>query len=509
MGWESKTMTISNQEEYYNETIELIKKANEYISDGKANVNQEYRNNYHVMAPVGWINDPNGFVYYKGEYHLFYQHYPYDTVWGPMHWGHVKSKDLVHWEHMPVALAPTEEYELDGCFSGSAIEKDGKLYLMYTGHYERAGTKREVQCIAYSEDGIYFQKYKGNPVISENEIKGSASIEDFRDPKVFKKGDLYYSVVASKTKDERGRILLFSSKDLFNWSFKSVLLEGNKEQGIMWECPDLFNIDDKDVLIMSPIEIQKNKYEFYNINSTAVFIGNVDWQTGKFKVENYHEIDYGLDFYAPQTCIDEKNRRIMVAWMQMWKRNMPTNDLKHGWAGSMTLPRELHVKNNRLVQSPIYDIYELIKIDTAFQEKNIQDDTLKFENICDENSYFKLKLDVEKTDDFQIRFAKSENEFILISYDVKEEVFTVNREKSGHKITGVEKPQLFERSLSVIPNNNLLILEIFRDTSSLELFINKQFTVTDTFFPIEKGKDLEITAKGKLIVKLLEKGNVH
>lgn len=502
-------MTISNQEKYYNETIDLIKKANEYVFNLKSNINQEYRNSYHVMAPVGWINDPNGFVYYKGEYHLFYQHYPYDSVWGPMHWGHVKSKDLVHWEHMPVALAPTEDYELDGCFSGSAIEKDGKLYLMYTGHYERDGIRREVQCIAYSEDGIHFEKYKGNPVISEDEIKGNASIEDFRDPKAFKKGDLYYSVVASKTKDERGRILLFSSKDLFNWSFKSVLLEGNKEQGIMWECPDLFNLDGKDVLIMSPIEIPKNKYEFYNINSTAAFIGKVDWETGKFEIQNYHEIDSGLDFYAPQTCIDTKNRRVMIAWMQMWKRNMPTNDLKHGWSGSMTLPRELHVKNNRLVQSPISHIYKSIKIDTVFSNKNLENGTLELKEICDKSCYFKFELNVEKTDDFELKLMKSENEFILVNYDVNEKVLTVNREKSGYKITGEEKEYLFQRSLFVNTYNNLLILEIFRDTSSLEIFINKEDTATYTFFPIEKGKDLDITAKGRLIINSFEKGKVY
>lgn len=502
-------MNISKKANAYNETIDLVKKANDYIAQEKENVNQEYRNSYHLMAPTGWMNDPNGFVYYKGEYHLFYQYYPYDSIWGSMHWGHAKSKDLIHWEHMPIALAPTEEYELDGCFSGSAIEKDSKLYLMYTGHYERDGTRREVQCIAYSEDGINFEKYGGNPVISEKEIEGNASIEDFRDPKVFKKGDLYYSVVASKTKDERGRILLFSSKDLLKWSFTSVLLEGNKNQGIMWECPDLFNIDGKDVLIMSPIQIPQNKYEFYNTNSTAAFIGKMDWQTGKLNVENYHEIDYGLDFYAPQTCIDEKNRRIMVAWMQMWGRNMPTNILKHGWAGSMTLPRELHVKNKRLVQYPISDIYQFINIDTNFSEQNIQDSTLKFKDICEENSYFKLEFDTEKTTSFNLEFAKSENEAIVISYDVNKQIFMVNREKSGHKITGSEKTPLFERSLPIILENNSLILEIFRDTSSLEVFINQQFTVTDTFYSIEKGKDLYITVEGTLVIKSLEKGKIY
>lgn len=493
-----------------NEIVDLLKKSNDYIDQEKEKVNKEYRNKYHLMPPVGWMNDPNGFVYYKGEYHLFYQFHPYDSVWGPMHWGHAKSKDLIHWEQLPVALAPTEEYELDGCFSGSAIERDGKLYLMYTGNYSRNGIGRQVQCIAYSEDGINFEKYEGNPVIAEKEVEDNALIKDFRDPKVFKKGNLYYSVVASKTKDERGKILLFSSKDLLKWSFTSVLLEGNKKQGIMWECPDLFNIDGEDVLIMSPIQISKNEYEFHNISSTVAFIGKVDWETGKFNVKNYHEIDFGLDFYAPQTCIDEKNRRIMVAWMQMWERDIPTNILKHGWAGSMTLPRELHVKNKRLVQYPISDVYQFINIDTRLSEQNLQDSKLKLKDICEENSYFKLELDIEKVNSFNLEFAKGETEAIELGYDANKQILTVSREKSGHKISGIsERNTLFERSLPIISESNSLTLEMFRDTSSFEVFINQQFTVTDTFYSIEKGKDLDITAEGTLVIKSLEKGKIN
>ena len=122
-----------------------IQAANDFIQKKSVEVDSTYRHEYHVMAPIGWINDPNGFVYFKGEYHLFFQHYPYDSVWGPMHWGHAKSKDLVHWEALPVALAPSEEYDQSGCYSGSAIEKDGKLYLLYTGYVEQNGERREDQ----------------------------------------------------------------------------------------------------------------------------------------------------------------------------------------------------------------------------------------------------------------------------------------------------------------------------------------------------------------------------
>lgn len=137
--------------------LQKLLKANEFIEKNAQTVNQEYRNKFHLMAPIGWMNDPNGFVYYQEEYHLFYQYYPYDSIWGPMHWGHAKSKDLIHWEHLPVALAPGESYDKEGCFSGSAIEKDGKLYLIYTGHNVVEGQVRQVQCLAVSEDGIHFE----------------------------------------------------------------------------------------------------------------------------------------------------------------------------------------------------------------------------------------------------------------------------------------------------------------------------------------------------------------
>ena len=164
---------------------ESTRKANQYIDENREKVNQLYRGAFHLLPPIGWMNDPNGFVYFRGEYHLFYQFYPYDSVWGPMHWGHAKSKDLLHWEELPVALAPSESYDKDGCFSGSAIVKDDKLYLLYTGHVDDEEKREETQCLAVSTDGITFEKLPTNPVIHAQHIEGIADIADFRDPKVF------------------------------------------------------------------------------------------------------------------------------------------------------------------------------------------------------------------------------------------------------------------------------------------------------------------------------------
>ncbi|UJF16106.1 glycoside hydrolase family 32 protein [Jeotgalibaca sp. MA1X17-3] len=490
------------------ETLSSIQKVNHFVDENKKLIDPSYRHHYHLMAPVGWLNDPNGFVYFRGEYHLFYQYYPYDSVWGPMHWGHATSKDLIHWEHLPVALAPTEPYDKDGCFSGSAIEKDGKLYLMYTGHVEENGKVYQTQCIASSEDGVHFEKHINNPVIGKIEVGEHAELQDFRDPKVFEREDGYYAVIASKTEDNRGKILLFKSDDLLEWSFYSVLLEGTKDQGIMWECPDLFHLDGKDVLIMSPIQMTPDKLEYPNTSSTAAFIGEVDWEKGTMTVENIHEIDFGLDFYAPQTTIDGNNRRIMVAWMQMWGRDMPTHDLNHHWAGAMTLPRELKVKDNVLIQRPVSNIYSSLEYYTGIENVVIENRTVNYRNVFFDNSYMHMVLDVSQTDEMTIRLAKNSKSSLALMYDKETEILSFDRKNFGYNIKGSESEQLTSRQTHVPMINGQLVLEIFRDTSSIEIFANGLKTMTFTFYEIEKGKDISFEAKGLLQIGSLEMGSV-
>ncbi len=483
-------------------------KANHYIKEHSKEVVKQYRNHFHLMAPIGWINDPNGFIYFRGEYHLFYQYYPYDSVWGPMHWGHAKSKDLLHWEHLPVALAPGEAYDKDGCFSGSAIEKDGRLYLMYTGHNVIDGQVRQVQCLAVSDDGITFEKYEKNPIIFEKHIANIAPIEDFRDPKVFQKDNHFYSVVASRTTDNRGQILLFESEDLLDWQFKSVLLEGTEQQGIMWECPDLFHLDSKDVLIMSPIEMPKQGYSYWNTSSTAAFIGTVDWENGKFTVENFHEIDAGLDFYAPQTCLGDERKRIMVAWMQMWHRTIPSKELEHHWSGTMTLPRELRVEGNRLCQKPIKQLTNATNI--HFQKKNISiDESLKeFEGVISDQTYAQLAFEILTPQTIRIDFAKGE-ERLKILYSSDEALLTVSREDIGWHIDGNEGSSHHTRSMHTPLIDGKLILEIVRDTSSAEIFINSTSSMTFTFYEKNKGHNLTISSTDKATLTNIQVGEIE
>lgn len=477
-------------------------KANEFIKNNAPLVNPEYRNKFHLMAPIGWINDPNGFVYYQGEYHLFYQYYPYDSIWGPMHWGHAKSKDLIHWEHLPVALAPGESYDKDGCFSGSAIEKDGKLYLIYTGHNVVDGQVRQVQCLAVSEDGVHFEKYAGNPIIAEDQIASVATTEDFRDPKVFQRQEDYFTVVATKTSDDRGQIVMFHSKDLLTWEFYSVLLEGTPEQGIVWECPDLFEIDGKEVLILSPIQMLAQGNSYQNTNSTVAFVGTVDWQAGKFQVENFHEIDGGLDFYAPQTCENEAGQRIMTAWMQMWQRKMPTNDLGHGWSGSMTLPRELRVADNQLLQRPISTIYQVIDEQESIKGAKTEENLFLLKDLVYDQHYLRLEINLKMATKLELQYAKGAEHTLLLSYDVAQECFTVSREQMPYDLPGAESEVLKERSVTTPLENNYLTVEIFRDTSAIEIFLNDRLTMSTTFYETEKGHDFLLQADSEVTFSL-------
>lgn len=485
--------------------MDLLKKANDYIASKKHEVKTDYRHHFHLMPPVGWLNDPNGFVYYKGEYHLFYQFHPYDSTWGPMHWGHAKSKDLIHWEELPVALAPTEEYERDGCFSGSAIVVGEELFLMYTGHVDSLGVKKETQCLAVSDDGIHFYKKTFNPVISEKELGNHGDIAEFRDPKIFKKEDSYFCVVATKTEDNRGKILMFQSKNLIDWQFYSVVLEGKEGQGVMWECPDLFHLDGKDCLIMSPIEMKSVGIQYKNTSSTVAFIGKMDWKTGKLSVDNFHEIDRGLDFYAPQTCVNDCGERIMIAWMQMWHRNIPTHDLGHLWSGAMSFGRRLRIEDNCLLQEMIPTLYDYLELEKEVSNVVIEEFIpYELENVIKKNTYINLRVDLSETKVMTLHLSNKQSEKIELILDVASGIFSVNREHTGFFIKGIEEEILLERSMYIPLNKENVQIEILRDTSSVEVFIDKKYALTVTFYEKNSYENWEMNAVGKIEVRALE-----
>ena len=368
-----------------------LQKAREYEETKEKEIKKCERPVFHLSTRVGWMNDPNGFSFYKGMYHMFYQYHPYDTKWGPMHWGHAISKNLLHWEYLPAALAPDMEYDCEGCFSGSAIElEDGRQLLMYTGvrKDESAGNEGktiQTQCIAIG-DGENYEKYDANPVLDKNDLPADISRHDFRDPKILKdKNGGYLCVVGACDGEKDGCILMYESKDALEWKWKQTLLANHHKIGKMWECPDLFELDGKNVLITSPQDVIPKGYERHNGHVAVCFIAESEQG---FDADNWQMLDHGIDFYAPQTVQAPDGRRIMIGWMQNWA----TCEYKSNpeWFGQMSIPRELSIINGKMIQKPIRELEQLRKEKVSY-EKVAFDKELVLEGIGGRHIDLELK----------------------------------------------------------------------------------------------------------------------
>lgn len=306
----------------------------------------------HLKAPDNWVNDPNGFIYYKGYYHLFYQYFPYGPRWGTMHWGHAVSRDLVSWEHRDLALYPTMREDRNGCFSGSAVEEDGKLYLIYTGvRYEVVNPEdphtclddqfESAQLMISSEDGFHFDNENGKkviiPPITDPAIGDRTHT---RDPKVWKSGDHWYLVLGSTVGEKYGEVLFYRSDDLHTWTYVNKAFKG-PEYGWMWECPDYFETKGGKVLILSAMGFLKNGEK--EKNQSICFHVEFDQSSCRMEIpDTYQFLDYGLDLYAPQTTLDAEGRRILSAWVRMPKVT------DEGWIGMFCTPRVVEVRDGHI-----------------------------------------------------------------------------------------------------------------------------------------------------------------
>jgi beta-fructofuranosidase len=486
-----------------NKHQQALQQAEQSIHNAKEEVSQHpWRLTYHVEAPACWINDPNGFSYYNGEYHLFYQHHPYDPTWGPMHWGHVKSADLTNWEHLPIALAPSEPYDKDGCFSGSAIEKDGKLYLMYTGNVwtgpDHESELKQVQALAYSEDGIHFTKLQNNPVIAEAPA-GSIHPFHFRDPKVWQHDNTYYCVLGSRTKDHTGQVLLYKSEDLLNWKFLSIMAKGEGNLGYMWECPDYFELDGQGVLVMSPQGLKPEGHKYHNLHQAGYILGELSFETGKLEHGPFDMLDYGFDFYAPQTTTDVKGRRIAIAWMNMWESPMPEQEFN--WAGAMTIPRELKLIDNKLISMPVEEMKNLRTNGVTYHDQSVKGE-ITFPEVEGKAIELEVKISPETAAAFGIKLRKSSTEETVLSYNADEQILTLNREKSGQGPGG-------KRQAPVTLQDGFLTLRIFIDSSSIEVFINGgEKVMTARIYPSEGANGISFFADGTATIKTLNKWNL-
>lgn len=463
---------------------EMLKKARAYEAEKAAQTDKNTKPLFHISAPAGWINDPNGFSIYDGKIHLFYQYYPYAREWGPMHWGHSVTTDMISWEQLPAALAPDQDYDRIGCFSGSAIEADNKHVLVYTGVTkitlpDGREEERQNQCIAFG-DGRDYVKYENNPVVTGEMLPENCSRIDFRDPKIWKEEDTYYLIVGSKDNRQIGQVVLCSSKDLKEWKFETVLAANSTGKvGTMWECPDFFPLGDKHVLICSPQNMKAEKYEFHNGNNSVYFLGNYDKNSHIFEKEEPHTIDYGLDFYAPQTTLLPDGRRVMIAWMKSWDACVVPDT--QDWQGMMTLPRELEVKDGQIWQQPVRELAQYHKNPCHYEHAEIDGETA-LSGICGRTMDLTVTMDEQDFNVFSIQLAADEEYETAFTYHKGTGILEIDR-----TYCGVTKDVVCVRKIKIADPKGLKKMRFILDRQSIELFINdgQQVATTAVCTPLE------------------------
>lgn len=419
--------------------------------------------NIHLKAPDNWVNDPNGFIYYNGYYHLFYQYFPYGPRWGTMHWGHAVSRDLIAWEHKGIALYPTVHADRNGCFSGSAIEHDGKLYLFYTGvRYEVINPDDPHTCLdekfessqlmISSEDGFNFDNEHGKQVIIQPVTDHKIGHRTHtRDPKVWRGNDAWYLVLGSTMNEKNGELLFYRSEDLQSWSYINKAWKGS-DYGWMWECPDYFRTSGGDVLLLSAMGILKNDEK--EVNQSICFPVNFEEKNCDITIpDEYQFLDYGMDLYAPQTTTDKENRRTMIAWVRM------PEVTDQGWIGMFCSPRVIERSNDHI--------------------------------------YFRMHPDVRSVFTKKIDSMKEASEMnCLLSTELKEgESINIG----GYSITR-ENGRIITDRTSVFPNftgahiisetpviKEGCSLDILIDQNLIEIFINNgEYVISNTVYGLKK-----------------------
>jgi beta-fructofuranosidase len=424
---------------------------------------------FHFAPPSNWINDPNGLIFYKGYFHLFYQHNPHSDVWGSIHWGHAQSKDLVNWEHLPIALSPSIDKYEEHCYSGCGyIKEDDTPMLFYTSIGNRI--PQQWAAIPTDDQLINWQKLKDNPILKMEDHNGQI-MEDWRDPFIFDEAGNTYMVIGGHPKNEPGSTLIYKALNskLTNWKYLGILFQGTEEN---WECPNLFSIDDKYILIYSP----HDKAKFYT--------GILNLDKIKFSPEHQGVIDYSptLDYYAPNTLQMENGRRITFGWIKGFKS-------KQGWQGAISLPRDLSLDiEGRLIQKPIDELEKLRGNKTVFNNYQLLNS-----QIIKEITYPQFEL--------KASFGSEGTQFIGFRFNVESgNPYEISITPSQFSF-GLEKVKI-EPSLC----NQIFDVQLFFDRTIVEIFINNGlFCVTKVVYSKKNNLNFEIFCrKSKINVELLE-----
>ena len=420
---------------------------------------------FHLAPKTGWLNDPNGLCQFKGLYHIFFQYSPFDTKPGINYWGHYSTKDFINYTYHVPALYVDENFDCHGVYSGSALIENNTMNLFYTGNVKQCGDfdytykGREQNTIKITSNDAFNFSQKKLLMTNENYPKDCSC--HVRDPKVWKENNIYYMVLGSRTINDIGEVLLYSSKNLDDWQLINRI--STKEKfGYMWECPDMFKINDTQILAISPQGIKPNGFKYNNIYQSGYFTINGDF-TKDYELSEFTEYDCGFDFYAPQSFIDEKGRRILIAWFGLpdldgLYSNPP--DKECGRVHILTTPRELSInENGKLCQYPIREINSLKLDENQLEVHN----NVKIPNL----TTFSADINTHQCENFLITIREDCN----IKY--KDETFTLSFGKSGMGRT--------ERSATI---KNIDSIYILCDTSCIEIFINHgEYVFSSRFYP--------------------------
>ena len=469
--------------------------------------NERYRPQYHFTPPMNWMNDPNGLVYFDGEYHLFYQHNPHGNSWGHMSWGHAVSSDLVHWKHLPIALH--EEYGVmifSGCCvidwkNTSGFGTDGRppMVAIYTGH----GLGKQTQDLAYSNDrGRTWTKFAGNPVIDKNET-------NFRDPKVFwheptKKWIMVVAMANAKY------VQFYGSGDLRTWTHLSDFGPAGVKDKPNWECPDLFElpIDGQPGKTKWVLEVDMGNGSVAGGSGGEYFVGDFDGR--EFKCDHDPQqsqwVDFGRDFYAPVSYSDipdSDGRRIWLGWMNNWETNLvPTRP----WRSAMSIPRVLSLRASsggfKLVQKPVAELAALRE--NHFEKRDAKvggvvslTDALHAKRIVGDQVEIRATIDLGDSDEVGFKLRTGAGEETIVGFDNQKSMLFVDRTNSGD--SSFHENFAGKHNGPLVPDAGTVTLSIFVDESSVEVFGgNGETILTDRIFPDPKSCGISIYSQGGL-----------
>ena len=435
-----------------------------------------FRLGHHLMPPVGWLNDPNGLCWYKGKYHVFFQYAPFDVEGGLKFWGHYTSEDMIDWKYEGTALYPDSSYDCHGVYSGSALVDDGKLHLFFTGNvkidgdYDYINEGRETSTLhVESEDGIHFSN-------KEEVISFSEYPEEFtchiRDPKVWKENGKYFMVLGGRLKGDKGAVLVYESGDLKEWKLLRTITTP-EVFGYMWECPDYFELDGEKILSVSPQGLTREEFRFQNIYQSGYFILKED---GSVDVKDFREWDMGFDFYAPQTFTDVQGRRILIGWMGMpdADEEYVNKTIEEGWQHCLTVPRELKLKDGKILQYPVKELENLRK------EKTV---------LNDENSAVELRVEVNEGFDLVLEEIALTGSSFQISMGGQ----MLFRYENGTAEIGFPGVTGAGRKVRKAQINELRNIRFLVDTSAAEIYLNDGETVFSTrYYPDREDLLLKI-----------------